>query len=206
MKSVVFLASIATALGASQAADCPTSLVGALATPDLVTCQSASGFSLTTTTTITAEALAKFCKNDACLKLIAAAKALGLPECTIAGQQLYAGIINPAEAACKLVAASLSNVTTDDSHDMSMMSGSHDMASMTATNTTSSKAPTTSTSTPTPTSTNKMSTNTSTTSNKTTTTAPTPTPKASAAAASPFSTTALVAMSATVLSVTIAFM
>lgn len=105
----------ATLVAGAYGTQCGVALVAVLSIPEITTCQTASGWSLASPT-LTPDTLAKFCSSDACLKVLAAVKALELPECTISGSQLYKGILDPAEAACSSLDHTAHNHTSSSSN------------------------------------------------------------------------------------------
>ncbi|KAE9319195.1 hypothetical protein PF001_g6022 [Phytophthora fragariae] len=71
------------------ATDCPTeALLGLASNTNLATCQTETGVSVATISSLTDKQIAAICKSSACMGLMADVAAMGLGDCTIPGSSV----------------------------------------------------------------------------------------------------------------------
>ncbi|EGZ09957.1 elicitin [Phytophthora sojae] len=108
-----------------RAADCPTeALLGLASNTNLATCQTETGVSVATISTLTDSHISTICTSTACLGLMADVAAMDLGDCTIPGSSVtvQTDVLDRVAAACGSSASSTSTGSTDAGSSGSMRS------------------------------------------------------------------------------------
>lgn len=100
---------LAALFRASSAAECAlTGLTSLLASSDVSTCSSDSGYSFASLKVASSSDMAAMCSSDACLQAVSSIQALALGDCTVNGVGVMAKLVDPVTTYCASATSTLS--------------------------------------------------------------------------------------------------